>query len=110
MFEGNWSTIVPVIGVILTGIGVYFAWRSARERQLRLDDVLTWSNEVIRSMQTLYLVCLLGEKNFAAEDAKTIRRQIALDTSVLVEQGRMFFKNFPDPEHGKDKPPAYRGY
>jgi hypothetical protein len=36
--------------------------------------------------------------------------KIAVDSSVLVEQGRLFFRNTPHPTHGADRHPAYRGY
>jgi hypothetical protein len=102
--------VVSALSFLVGAFGLLISYRSTREKQLRLDDVLKWSNEVIRAMQTLYLICLLGEKNLEAGEAKAMRQRIAIDTSVLVEQGRMFFKNQPDPAHGKDKPPAYRGY
>ena len=77
---------------------VRFGW-SVRQR-----------NDVIRSLQTLLLVCSLGPKAFDEKTAKATLREIAVNTSVLVEQGRLLFRNAPDPEHGKDKHPAYRGH
>jgi len=108
--ELTWGSLIPAIGVIITAGGVYLAWRSARERQLRLDDVLEGSNEVIRSMQALYLMLLVGDRSFEAGEIAAALKKIIVDTSVLVEQGRMYFKNEPDPVHGKEKPEAYRGY
>ena len=104
------AALVGLLSAILTGAGLFLAWRQARERQLRKDDVLKWSLEVIRTLQTLYLASYLGDRAFDPAEAKALRQKIALDTSVLVEQGRLFFKNQPDAEHGKDKPEAYRGH
>src|SRR5471030_1003204 len=89
--------VVSALSFLVGAFGLLISYRSTREKQLRLDDVLKWSNEVIGAMQTLYLICLLGEKNLEAGEAKAMRQRIAIDTSVLVEQGRMFFKNQPDP-------------
>lgn len=85
-------------------------WLQWRERQLRQDDVLKWANEVIRAHQTLFLVLYLGDSAFDRATARTMLSKIAVDTSVLVEQGRLFFKNTPHPTHGADRYPAYRGY
>jgi hypothetical protein len=85
-------------------------WLQWRERQLRQDDVLKWANEVIRAQQTLYLMLFLGEPAFDRASMRPTLSKIALDTSILVEQGRLYFKNTPHPTHGIDRHPAYRGY
>ena len=85
---------------------VFLQWR---ERQLRQDDVLKWANEVIRTCQTLYLVLFLGDAAFSKAAARELLSKLAVDTSVLVEQGRLFFRNTPHPTHGADRHPAYRG-
>ena len=85
-------------------------WLQWRERQLRQDDVLKWANEVIRAQQTLFLVIYLGDSAFEKAAARSMLSKIAVDTSVLVEQGRLFFKNTPHPTHGAERHPAYRGF
>jgi hypothetical protein len=100
------AAIVGLLSAFITGAGLFLAWRQARERQLRKDDVLKWANEVIRTLQSLYLYCYLEGR--AIEPEKL--RAIAADTSILVEQGRLFFRNTPDPTYGADRHPAYRGY
>ncbi|MEO6394537.1 MAG: hypothetical protein ABIO40_01330 [Devosia sp.] len=111
-FELNITTqvLVTAISAMIAAAALFLAWRQARERQLRKDDVLRWANETIRSLQTLYLVCFAGETMFDAKEAKQLLAQAAVDTSVLVEQGRLYFRNTPDPEYGKYRHPAYRGY
>jgi hypothetical protein len=111
-FEFNVTTqvIVTAVSALIAAGALFLAWRQARERQLRKDDVLKWSSETIRTLQTLYLICFLGEGTF---DRKTIKERLAalaIDTSVLVEQGRLFFRNSPDPTYGADRHPAYRGW
>jgi hypothetical protein len=97
------------ISAIIAAIAVMLVWLQWRERKLRQDDVLQWSNEVIRALQTIYVVCFLGESAFDGR-AREMLGKLAIDASVLVEQGRLFFKNTPDPTYGADRHPAYRGY
>lgn len=101
--------ILTLLSVIVGAGGLYIAWHSSRERQLRVDDVLKWSNETIRTLQTLWLICSLRDRMFDPAVVGSMLREIAIQTSVLVEQGRLFFRNIPDPTHGQDKYPAYRG-
>ena len=103
------SAIAGFISATIALCAFTVAWLQWRERQYRKDDVLKWAGEVIRALQTLFLV-ISNDKVYGDEMTARVVRQLAIDTSVLVEQGRLFFRNVPDPEHGKDKLPAYRGY
>jgi hypothetical protein len=85
-------------------------WMQWQERRLRQDDVLKWASEVIRAQQSLYVTLYLGDSLFDRPTARQTLAKIAVDTSVLVEQGRLFFKNSPHPTYGADRQPAYRGY
>lgn len=98
------------ISAVIAAIAVSLVWLQWRERKLRQDDVLKWSNEVIRTLQTIYVVCFRGEPAFEGRAAREMLAKLAIDASVLVEQGRLFFKNTPDETYGADRHPAYRGY
>jgi hypothetical protein len=98
------------ISAFIAGITVVLIWLQWRERKLRQDDVLKWSNDVIRVLQTIYVVCFLGEGAVDGRPAKEMLRELAIDASVLVQQGRLFFKNTPDATYGAERHPAYRGY
>jgi hypothetical protein len=100
---GFLSATIAAIAALL----VFLQWR---ERHLRQDDVLKWANEAIRVQQTLYLLVFLGDSAFDKEAVRSTLAKIAVDASVLVEQGRLFFRNTPHPTHGADRHPAYRGY
>jgi hypothetical protein len=104
------QVLVTLVSALIAAAALFLGWRQARERQLRKDDVLKWANETIRSLQTLYLVCYLGDSAFDAKATKSLLAQVAIDTSVLVEQGRLFFRNVPHETYGADRFPAYRGY
>ena len=104
------QAIAGFISSAIAGVAALLVWLQWRERLLRQDEVLQWASAVIRAQQTLYLVLFLGDSVFDKAAARTMLAGIAVDTSVLVEQGRLFFRNTPDPVHGADRQPAYRGY
>ena len=100
----------PWISIAVASIAALLVWGQWRERQLRKDDVLRWSNDVIRALQSLYLYTSMPGQVSDADGVRPAIRQLAIDTSVLVEQGRLFFRNAYDPQHGQHKMPAYRGH
>lgn len=104
------TAIAGFVSATVAMVMATLVWLQWRERKLRQDDVLKWANEVIRAQQTLYLTLYLGDATFDSATTRSILAKIAVDASVLVEQGRMFFKNLPHPTHGKDRHPAYRGH
>jgi hypothetical protein len=109
-FDITAQVVVTLVSAMIAAAALFLGWRQARERQLRKDDVLRWANEAIRALQSLYLVCFLGDATFDKAATKSMLAKFAVDTSVLVEEGRLFFRNTPHPTYGKDRHPAYRGY
>lgn len=104
------QALAGFISAFVAASALTIGWLQWRERQLRQDDVLRWANEVIRAQQTLYLVLYLGDAAFDRAQSKATLARLAVDISVLVEQGRLFFRNTPHPTHNADRAPAYRGY
>lgn len=104
------ATAVPVLSALIALAGLSIAWRQSRESALRRGDVLTWANEVIRELQSLLLICVLDDDDLDAATRKAKLTEIIFSTSVLVEQGRLFFRNEVTDDHGQDKEPAYRGH
>lgn len=109
-FEVPLAAVAGFTSAFIASITALLVWLQWRERQLRQDDVLRWASEVIRVEQTLYLVLFLGDSAFDKASMKATLAKAAVDTSVLVEQGRLFFRNTPHPTHGAHRHPAYRGY
>jgi hypothetical protein len=105
-----WQTIAAIVSSLVGIAGLLVGWQKAREDALRREDVLLWSNEVIRAMKTLVLICLHKEPHLDATTAKNKIVEVMFDTSILIERGRIFFKNEIIDDHGHDKEPAYRGY
>ncbi|MEO6013852.1 MAG: hypothetical protein ABIQ30_09755 [Devosia sp.] len=104
------AAMAGFLSATIAGVAALLVWLQWRERQFRKDDVLKWANEVISNLQTLYILLFLGKENFGEEAILTELKTITIRTSVLVEQGRLFFRNKADGEHGKDKHGAYQGY
>jgi len=105
------TTVIPLVSTLVAFAGLLIVFRQSRESALRRGDVLTWANEVIRELQNLSLICALDEKELDAATRKAKLTDIIFNTSVLVERGRLFFKNeVRGDDHGKDKELAYRGY
>jgi hypothetical protein len=106
MLQSAISITSPLIAVAALAF-TFFQWRKS---QLRRDDVLRWSNEVIKSLETLLLITMLDEPLLDRNTARSKLLEQTFNTATLVEQGRLFFKNEIVDDHGLHKPPAYRGY
>ncbi len=94
-----------VLANFIAGVGLisaYFAWRAA---QLRREEVLEWGMRAIDRLQTLRL--FVEAKPCSADN--DISSDLSRELSVLVEQGRMFFRNVPAGNFGKEKEEAYQG-
>lgn len=104
------AAIAGFTSAFIAAIAALLVWLQWRERQLRQDDVLKWAIEVIRTEQSLYLLLFLGDSAFDKATSKAMLTKIIVDTSVLVEQGRLYFRNTPDATYGANRHPAYRGY
>ena len=102
-----WEFLAAVVSAFVALGGLLFAWRTAREAALRKGEVLTWSNRVIRNMQSLVLICQQRGVPQEIEAKKLV--DIYFAASVLAEQGRLFFKNERVGNHGLEKPEAFQG-
>ena len=106
MLEVAAAVISAIVGVV----GLLVAWGSWRRSELRREDVFGWSNEVIRSLQSLVLITSekINHSNLDLPQEKIFN--VAFDTSILIERGRLLFKNAIMDDFGKGKPLAYQGY
>jgi hypothetical protein len=103
-----WEFLAAVVSAFVAFVGLLIAWRNAREAALRKGEVLAWSNDVIQNLQSLVLVCQPRSALPQAIEAEKLR-DIYFATSVLAEQGRLFFKNQRAGDQGLEKPEAYQG-
>jgi hypothetical protein len=97
------ATASLFVGLVAFGI-------SRRESALRRGDVLAWANEVICALESLLLICTLNESQLEAAASKSKLVEVIFNTSILVERGRIFFKNMVVDDFGREKESAYRGY
>jgi hypothetical protein len=102
------QAILPVLTALISVIGLYFVWTKRREEELRVGDVLDWASETISALQTLVIICEMGDR--LGEEATSKLTETIFSISSLIEQGRMFFKNEVVDNFGSEKEPAYRGY
>jgi hypothetical protein len=102
---GEWAGAVSVLLGALALLGTYRSWR---KRELRRDDVLAWGSEAIAALQSLLLICLDEEHGTGASNPRL--EWIRFNSSILVERGRLFFRNADPEAKGAWKERAYRGY
>jgi hypothetical protein len=107
-----WEQIAAIGSIGFASLSLVGSWLAWRRAELKSDDVLNWSMRVIAALKT---IALLTDPKFgagAADADETARRlaALAIETSVLTESGRLFFRNTRLTLHGRDKPSAYRGY
>lgn len=104
------STITAIASAVLTAIGLITGWYHWRRKELRREDVLAWANESIAALQTLIVVGKLKDPPLDSDTAKKEILEVIFQTSILIERGRLFFKNQITDDYGSEKQPAYRGY
>lgn len=103
------ALIISVLVGVSSLIGAYLKIKQSEaqraEADLRLKDVFDWSNDVIATLAALrmcILKSLYQDQAAIAQSLRTDLEKIALDSSILIDRGRLFFRN-PDADHGQGK-------
>lgn len=109
ILTANPEATAAIASAVLTAIALFAGWRSNRRNELRREDVLDWANESITALQSLLLISIHGDPPIPAAEAGRRRVDLLIQTSVLVERGRLFFRNAGPYSVGKEKHRAYRG-
>jgi hypothetical protein len=104
------ATLAAIVSAFVATAGLLIGWKSFREAALRRGEVLSWASEVICALQSLLLICTLKKSQLEAESIKRRLEEIIFNTSILVERGRLFFRNQVMKGFGDEKEPAFRGY
>ena len=92
--------------LLASAVGLY-QWRS---NELRHGDVLAWSDRSIDVLQRIYLLMRSDSEDDA--DCRKTLSSLSVEASILVEQGRLRFKNIKKgslKRYGSEKPLAYQG-
>jgi hypothetical protein len=104
-----WASATTAVSTIAALVGLFLAWRHARDEAYRRSDVFQWANDVIESLQNLSIV-----GNLYLDKPQSMQQErveaIVFKTSILLDQGRLLFKNSIIDDFGSEKEPAYRGY
>lgn len=103
------DTFFAGAAVVLTLVGFSAAYITARRNELRREEVLSWVNEGIACLQTTALLANASWYPIAEDERSGRLLELSIKASILVEQGRLFFKNKAFGSHGLSKEPAYRG-
>ena len=107
------ALIISVLVGVSTLIGAWLKIKQSEaqraEAELRLKDVFDWSNDVIATLAALRMCILKSLYQDQAADAQKVSQsirtdleKIALDSSILIDRGRLFFRN-PDADHAQGK-------
>jgi len=96
--------------LLLAFIGLLFTWIRWRQSELRREEVLSWADDCIECLQTLFIISFYRDPILSEEKVNEIRLKTVFDTSTLIERGRLFFKNDIVDDFGSEKLAAYRGY
>jgi hypothetical protein len=103
------EAVAGAISALLALVALGAAALRQRRAELRRDDVHRWADEAIAALQGVRLVTAGTRMRITPEEERQRLVQLMFDTSILVERGRLFFRNAPYGRHGADKPAAYRG-
>ncbi len=87
------SQLVTWIPIALGLFGALLTWRQFREDSLRRNEVLAWADEGIACLETLVVTCLLKDRPDFAVQVRRKLLMVVFDSAILVERGRLFFKN-----------------
>ena len=105
---------IDSLSLLITAAGVPIAalvfWWQRREAMLRKSEVLAWSNEVISALSSLWIICRLRTSAWETPEVTVRMNNILFDTSILIERGRLFFKNADKENYGLENEPAHQGY
>ncbi len=105
-----WDTIVAVTSVLIGLAGLLAIWLGWRNSELKKNEVLSWVNEVITVLTSIWVTCQLNNPPMSEREKNERMVKLIYDTSIVVERGRIFFKNEIVDQHGVQKQPAYRGF
>lgn len=110
--DWDWTILISGASPVVAAIALYFTIRNHNANQFRIKEVAEWGDKCIEVLQTFAIVTAAcataaGDKRTRVEQAI---HHLGTRASVLVEQGRMYFRNAPD-DDGKNlwKQEAYRG-
>lgn len=104
------ETLASTVSVVAALAGIAFGWITYRRKSRREDDVFNWANEAIEAMHAVWLLCSIGTALFSEDEIRKRMAELAITTSVLIEKGRLLFKNKRGGSSHLERPVSYQGY
>ncbi len=103
------EALAAIVSAVLTAVALFASWRGWRQRELRREDVHAWANEAIVAVKSVQLIAAQKALRLTRTEERERLRQLVLDTAILVERGRLLFRNRRHGRFGEEKQAAYRG-
>ena len=103
----QFANLVSYISLAISSLLAIFYIRDRRNTKYSIENeytnnLLKWHADVVS--------VLIELRSYAQASDDDKKRQLLLNLSSLIEQGRFYFPNIKPDEYGTEKPPAYRGY
>ncbi len=99
--------LAPLAGAIVALVGFLWVLFAAYRASFKTDEVRSWAKECIETLQT---IAILTTTAVGVKDREVRLAELAIKSSVLLEQGRLYFRNKKRTAYGLKKHPAYRGF
>ncbi len=100
--------IVATFSFLAGVIGIWFTYASWKTKELRNDEIFEWSMTAIDILQRTYRHIVALRDSSAPRADAALFFELHLQSSVMVEKGRMFFRNV-NRDDTRDGPNAYQG-
>ena len=106
------TAVIAVMAIASPAFFAYLNWRRERVafRQNYFKEIRVWADEVSDLMSEAMHLCDLDPKKMTAETFFDRRHRLRIALSSMIDRGRWFFPNLELDDHGKNKPPGFRGY
>lgn len=97
----------PLLSAAVAFGALLWALFAAYRTSFKTDEVRAWAKDCIATLQT---ISLLANKLSESSERDEKLFEMAISSSVLLEQGRLYFRNNRPSKYGTSKHPAYRGF
>lgn len=107
--SAGWQALAALASTAVAlgaALGGFLSWRARGQRR---EEVHAWANAGIEALQSLVLLAGLQPEQIEITEARRRLWAVTFATSILTEQGRLFFRNKPAGKLGITKARAYRG-
>ncbi|MAK80631.1 hypothetical protein [Phenylobacterium sp.] len=105
----DWEALAALVSIVGLLLAATAWWIRRRDDSLRRTDVHAWADRAIEALQSVVLIARLSARALPPAEFEIRRIDLAFKTSVLAEQGRLFFRNRRWGREGREKQIAYRG-